>query len=213
MLKLDSSLYHVLHGILIATTLYVTYLSQPGSSLFSWHPFLMTLSMFLLMNEAVLLFSTNWSLLPKKYHRSQYMNGHIALEVLSLIGVLLGFYSIYLNKDNNGKVHFTSWHGTFGLVQVVAICSQVVIGSLAKYRILPVKSYPTAKLKTLHGVLGVSIILLAVVNLSTGWYTSWFINNSSMFMCVVLSIFCACINMFTSLRAIGNNSRIKNLFK
>ena len=237
MLKLDSSLYHVLHGILIATTLYVTYLSQPGSSLFSWHPFLMTLSvipkyfsthnfeiemnviffskikMFLLMNEAVLLFSTNWSLLPKKYHRSQYMNGHIALEVLSVIGVLLGFYSIYLNKDTNGKVHFTSWHGTFGLVQVVAICSQVVIGSLAKYRILPVKSYPTAKLKTLHGVLGVSIILLAVVNLSTGWYTSWFINNSSMFMCVVLSIFCACINMFTSLRAIGNNSRIKNLFK
>jgi len=211
--KQEFVLYHLLHGILITSTLYITYLSKPGSNLFSWHPFLMTLSMFLLMNEAVLLFSSSWSLLPKKYHRSHHMNSHIVLEVMSLIAVLLGFFSIYLNKNNHGKPHFTSWHGILGLVQIVMICGQVLVGTFAKYRILPIKPYPAAKLKTAHGMIGISIIILASFNLISGWYTAWFVNNSSNMMSFVLSLACVCIQGFISLRAISTNSRIKSLLK
>jgi len=213
MLKPDSSLYYLLHGMLIGTTVYTIYLSKPGSSLFSWHPFLMTLSMFLLMNEAVLLFSSKWSLLPKKYHRSQYMNIHIILEVMSLICFLLGFYSIYLNKDNLGKPHFTSWHGILGLIQLIAICAQVVIGTFAKYRILPVMLFPATKLKTVHVTLGITITMLVMCNLITGWYSNWFINNSSMFMFSILALMCISINGFISYRAMSTNSRVKNVLK
>ena len=169
--------------------------------------------MFLLMNEAVLLFSSKWSLLPKKYHRSQYMNIHVILEVMSLICFLLGFYSIYLNKDNLGKPHFTSWHGILGLIQLIAICAQVVIGTFAKYRILPIMFFPAAKLKTVHVTLGITITMLVMCNLITGWYSNWFINNSSVFMFSILAPMCISINGFISYRAMSTNSRVKNVLK
>jgi len=39
--------YFLVHGTIIVATIYLVYLSNPGSSLFSWHPFLMTLSVML----------------------------------------------------------------------------------------------------------------------------------------------------------------------
>ena len=166
------------------------------------------------MNEAILLFSSRWSLLPKKYHRSLYMNSHVVLEVIAFIGVLFGFFSIYINKENNGKPHFTSWHGFLGLVQIAAVCAQVLIGTFAKYpKIVPGKSFPAAKLKTFHGVLGVCVIILATANLVSGWYSTWFTTNSHMSMVFLFPFISVCFNGFISLRVFTTNSRIKNLLK
>lgn len=45
----------------------------------------------------------------------------------------LGFYVIYLNKENAGKSHLTSWHGLLGAITVGYACLQSTGGSLAKY--------------------------------------------------------------------------------
>ena len=37
-------LYRLVHLTIFSTTAYLTYLADPGSSLFSWHPFLMGLA-------------------------------------------------------------------------------------------------------------------------------------------------------------------------
>lgn len=41
---LEKIAFYVLHGCVFIVAIYVTFLSMPGSSLFSWHPFLMTLA-------------------------------------------------------------------------------------------------------------------------------------------------------------------------
>ena len=44
MLSRDGLTFGLLHGSIFVSTIYLSYISNPGSSLFSWHPFLMTLS-------------------------------------------------------------------------------------------------------------------------------------------------------------------------
>ena len=51
-----------------------------------------------------------------------------------------GFGAIYLNKEIAGKKHFTTWHGTFGLLTCVGVLLAGAGGLLAKYNHL-VKDY------------------------------------------------------------------------
>ena len=44
-----------------------------------------------------------------------------------------GFGSIYLNKEIAGKKHFTTWHGTFGLLTCLGVLLAGAGGVLAKY--------------------------------------------------------------------------------
>ena len=44
-----------------------------------------------------------------------------------------GFGSIYLNKEIAGKKHFTTWHGTFGLLTCLGVLLAAAGGVLAKY--------------------------------------------------------------------------------
>ena len=37
-----------------------------------------------------------------------------------------GFYAIYQNKDNNGKPHFLSWHGTMGGLATAGVVVQAL---------------------------------------------------------------------------------------
>ena len=51
-----------------------------------------------------------------------------------------GFGAIYLNKEIAGKKHFTTWHGTFGLLTVIGVLLAAAGGLVAKYSLL-VKNY------------------------------------------------------------------------
>ena len=51
-----------------------------------------------------------------------------------------GFGAIYLNKEIAGKKHFTTWHGTFGLLTVIGVLMAAAGGLVAKYSLL-VKNY------------------------------------------------------------------------
>ena len=55
------------------------------------------------------------------------------LNLFAMLAAAGGFGSIYLNKEIAGKKHFTTWHGTFGLITCIGVFLAAAGGILAKY--------------------------------------------------------------------------------
>jgi len=168
--------------------------------------------MLLLMNEAVVTFSPTWSLLPKAHHKKLYLNTHSYTQLLVFIGFVVAFIAIYLNKENNDKPHFTTWHGLLGLAQAAFLLGQMTLGILAKYyQILPFK-INVSRFKTMHDLSGVLVLWLAAFNMVTACFTNYFTSTSPWIMPYLLSIALFTIYAFVSLRVLNSNSRLKFLF-
>lgn len=54
-------------------------------------------------------------------------------ELNVVVSLCPGLVVIYLNKEQAGKQHFTSWHGLLGVITVGYACAQSTGGALAKY--------------------------------------------------------------------------------
>lgn len=168
--------------------------------------------MLFVMNEAILLFSPTWGLLPIKYQKKLYLDAHSYLETVAVAAYAFGFYAIYQNKEDNEKPHFKSWHGLFGLILSVLILMQMTIGTVAKYAsLLPVK-LNVARFKTLHSCLGVFVVLFTVINMVTSCFTNFFVSQSTVVTRYALSAAFVAIYGFVCVRVFLTNSRIKGLF-
>ncbi|CAG7728312.1 unnamed protein product [Allacma fusca] len=148
----------------------IIWLAQPGSSLFSYHPALMTLGLMVLVPEGILLMTDKR--VPLKYKITIHW-------ICSAVGVtlgFLGFLAIYINKENKGAGHFLTWHGTFGLITLVTLTMVPMGGIGAKYSVAISKIVPIKPkfIKQVHrtGGLVASIGIFATVILSL--YSSWF---------------------------------------
>nr|XP_046239614.1 transmembrane reductase CYB561D2 [Scatophagus argus]XP_046239615.1 transmembrane reductase CYB561D2 [Scatophagus argus] len=160
------------HSVCIVFTVFIAILSRPGSSLFSWHPFFMTLSFSFFMTEAILLFSPHGSLIRKFTHKTKG-RVHWILQCLCVSCALLGLAAISLNKHLNGKPHFTSWHGLLGLLTVCVVVLQSLAGLPLIYHSLA-KGWSLAKLKRYHAATGLVTYLLGTVSLLLGLSSAWF---------------------------------------
>ena len=166
-----------------------------------------------MMNEAVLMFSPYWSLIPKQFHKKFMMDLHVYTEVAAVVGFNLGFAAIYINKEERGKHHFTSWHGLLGLVQAIVIMCQVSLGSVAKYaKSLPVK-VNVGQVKTWHNLVGAILILFSIVNMVTACFTKFFVSQTHILLAYLFSAIFVAVYGFVSLRVFLTNSRLKALFK
>ena len=169
--------------------------------------------MLFLANEAVLMFSSYWSLLPKKLNKQLLIEIHSYVQVAAFVGFNLGFAAIWQNKEDNEKPHFKSWHGIFGLVQGILLLSQISSGALAKYgKVLPVK-LNIAKIKTLHDLLGAAVILFTILNMVTACFTNFFASQTNILVAYIFSTFFIILYGFVSLHVFKTNSRIAALFK
>ena len=169
--------------------------------------------MLLLAVEGVVMFSSQWSLLPRSYPRRLYLNTHVSIEILAFLGIILGFLSIYINKENNGKPHFKSWHGFFGLIQLILLCAQVLLGTFSRYpKLLPIK-INSGKSKTLHVLIGILILFLATTNLVSGFFTDWFVLQTNHLIVYLLSALIIGVNCLCSFNVFLTNSRITVLYK
>ncbi|CAL8379225.1 unnamed protein product [Boreogadus saida] len=146
------------HLVCTIFTILITVLSRPGSSLFSWHPFLMTLAFSFFMTEAILVFSPHGSPFRMFPHKSKGRL-HWVLQCLGLACAALGFVAIVYNKHLAGKAHFTSWHGLTGLVTVCVVGIQCLAAVSLIYPSL-VKGWSLAKLKRYHAAAGLLTYLL-----------------------------------------------------
>ncbi|XP_071388234.1 transmembrane reductase CYB561D2 [Centroberyx affinis] len=160
------------HFVCIVFTVLVAVLSRPGTSLFSWHPFLMTLAFFLFMTEAILLFSPHGSPIKRFPHKTKG-RVHWVLQCLCVCCAALGLAAITYNKHLNGKPHFTSWHGLVGLVTVCVVGVQSLAAVPLIYHSLA-KGWSLAKLKRYHAASGLVTYLLGSASLLLGLCSAWF---------------------------------------
>ncbi|XP_076012671.1 transmembrane reductase CYB561D2 [Genypterus blacodes] len=160
------------HCVCIGFTVFMAVMSWPGSSLFSWHPFFMTLAFSLLMTEAILIFSRHGSPIRKCLHKTK-VRLHWILQSLALCCALLGLAAIFYNKHLNGKAHFTSWHGLLGLITVCVVSVQSVAALPLIYHSLA-KGWSLAKLKRYHAASGLVTYLLGSISLCLGLCSTWF---------------------------------------
>ncbi|KAL6112089.1 cyb561d2 [Pungitius sinensis] len=160
------------HCACIAFTAIIALLSRPGTSWFSWHPFLMTLGFSFLMTEAILLFSPHGSPLKALPHKTK-ARAHWTLQCLCVSCAALGLAAIAYNKHLNGKAHFTSWHGLLGLLAVCAAALQSLAAAPLVWHSLA-KGWSLAKLKRYHAATGLVTYLLGSGSLLLGLRSAWF---------------------------------------
>ncbi|XP_037782172.1 cytochrome b561 domain-containing protein 2-like [Penaeus monodon] len=161
----------------IAFLAYMAVISRPGSSLFSFHPFLMTTAFTGLMTEALLIFSKS-GLAAGALHSTR-VTVHWILLLLTAVCHSLGFAAIYFNKELNEKPHFTSWHGTVGLVASVFLVLQLSVGVFAMYPKLLKMFMDARSVKANHAVVGTLTFSSGMVATLLGFWSTWFANNST----------------------------------
>ncbi|XP_072928647.1 transmembrane reductase CYB561D2 [Hemitrygon akajei] len=162
----------VAHLLCLGFTIGIGVVSRPGTSLFSWHPFLMALAFSFIMTQAILLFSPESSLILS-YSRKIKVRSHWVLQGLATVCAILGLTIISYNKYLNDKPHFTSWHGLIGLATVVYVCLQSTGGVTLLYPKL-MRKWSLAKLKLYHATSGLVGYLLGCTSLLLGMCSEWF---------------------------------------
>lgn len=132
------------------------------------------------MTEAILFFSTESSLVPK-VQRPTKVNYHVATMIASIACGIAGFSVIYVNKNLSGKDHFTSWHGTFGLIVICYMFVQALGGIITRYPKLMGGKIKPANLKLYHATSGLFLFSMVCATLFLALFSNWFVQNSSDF--------------------------------
>ncbi|KAI1890320.1 hypothetical protein AGOR_G00152520 [Albula goreensis] len=187
-----------IHVACMAFTVFIAVLARPGSSLFSWHPFLMTLAFSLFMTEALLLFSPAASPLRSLPHKTK-VRWHWVLQCLCAGSAGLGLASISYNKHLNGKPHFSTWHGLTGLVSVGVLALQSTGAVPLLYPALAKRlGLSLAKLKRYHAAAGLVSYLLGSASLLLGMASLWFtasVRGAAWYLAAVGPVLCALVIM------------------
>lgn len=157
-----------------AFVLFITYLARPGSSLFSWHPFLMTLAYTGFMTEAMYTFSKSG--LASGQPHSTKVTTHWALLAAVATVHGLGWAAIYFTKEANNKPHLTSWHGCLGCLASILLWVQLSGGIFAKYPKLIANVLPLRTLRSWHSLSGFFVytvgVIALILSLGSPWYKS-----------------------------------------
>lgn len=174
------------HLAAFAFTIYIGCVSQPGTTLFSWHPFLMSLAFSFFMTEAILVFSPDSSLL-RSFSRKVRVRTHWILQLLSSLCAILGLGFIYYNKIVHGKPHFSTWHGLVGLLTVLWALIQNVGGITLLYPKL-MQRWTLSTRKLYHATSGLLGYLLGCTSLFLGMCSLWFnasVTGASWYLCAL----------------------------
>eukprot|EP00043_Microstomoeca_roanoka_P001260 m.31826 g.31826 ORF g.31826 m.31826 type:complete len:229 (-) comp10722_c0_seq1:169-855(-) len=156
-------------------TVGITYIAQPGSSLFSWHPVCMALAFTVLMTYGISVFAPGNTLSYRdKVWRHFLCNAGAGLLTLS------GFLIIYTNKNLLGKQHFASRHGFVGLIVSMLVVAQAAGSSIFLFpdftnKLLGISNVKKAKM--LHRYGAFVTYVLSMYDLILGFYTNFWTRN------------------------------------
>lgn len=177
-------------GLVCGFLVYMAYLARPGSSLFSWHPFLMSVAFTGLMAEAVSMF-TKYSIASGRPHTTK-ITSHWVLLTAATIAHGLGYAAIYFTKESKNKPHLTSWHGILGLTTSIFLWTQVSVGVFSKYPKIVENFIPLRVLRSAHSLSGSLCFALAMVTICVSLWSSWFqsaVGFYTVFAVLVLHVF------------------------
>ena len=135
-----------------------------------------------LMSEAILLFSPWSSPIVHIGGHSLKVYWHWILQGCAVACSLTGVVIITANKIINGYKHYSSFHGTFGIILSSLIFIQTSGGILTRFPdILPFK-IRLAYLKKMHALFGFLIYFGGLTTLSLGLFSSWFVANADPYL-------------------------------
>ena len=165
----------VLHVFIWLFVAGIIYLAVPGSSLYSWHPTLMTIGVTGIMYEGMLLFDARHSPggVNEMFKRAFVVKIHWIMQGICFGCVAIGYIVIYVNKEINSDkpLHLWSWHGWTGLATSVLVASQCLGGIALMYRLIPLRP---ATMKAGHAMAGIVTGVVGCVATFLGLYTKWF---------------------------------------
>ena len=128
------------------------------------------------MTEAILLFSP-WSSPAHSTARSTKVQWHWLLQASALLCAYTGLAVITANKVLGSTPHYTTWHGTMGILLCAVLAIQASGGIVTMWpEILPFK-VRLVTLKRLHAVSGMCSYLGGLATLTLGLYSAWFVAN------------------------------------
>lgn len=163
----------VAHFATVLFTGFMIYSAVPGSSLFSWHPTLMSIAMMFLMFEAILLFNQQSSFFLS-WDRVIRGTIHGYVMFTGVVCAVGGFLAVYINKNRNDKPHFQTWHSWFGAATLAYISLQVIGGISLKYHNLfriPIK---LVDMKLYHATSGLVAFTLVSTTVYLALFSTWF---------------------------------------
>ncbi|CAG9766737.1 unnamed protein product [Ceutorhynchus assimilis] len=168
-----TSLAHI--SVLVFVYLVIRLSFRGDFVFFTWHPILMAVGWMLMMTEgfySINKYNTYWRLKTKGGFRVKI---HVTILAIGYILSIIGFVIVYLNKENNNKSHFTSWHAIFGLIGIVSTFPPVINGLLLWYKkeLSNYISYPRL-VKFVHVSSGTLAFSFGALALVLSVYTRWF---------------------------------------
>jgi cytochrome b-561 domain-containing protein 2 len=116
------------------------------------------------------------------------MRQHAIANTYCSLLALIGFIVIYVNKENNNKPHYVSWHGLLGSIVSTLMLVNVAATWLKSFGISlnGIKFYYLRR-DTLHVLGGYFILILVTVTLVLGLFSNWSRNAFGEFGCYSLS--------------------------
>ncbi|KAF8810723.1 hypothetical protein BYT27DRAFT_7231872 [Phlegmacium glaucopus] len=111
---------------LLVVTWVIVLMNDPAS--FGWfaiHPPLQTLAMFLFTFGILTLQPTA----RLKTKNAGLVRHQIVILVLGFPSILFGTLAMYYNKWLKNRDHFTTWHGTIGIICVAWLLLQIILGA------------------------------------------------------------------------------------
>ncbi|KAK2509384.1 hypothetical protein MC885_011391 [Smutsia gigantea] len=200
------------HLVTLGFTIFLTVLSRPGTSLFSWHPVFMALaasklglrptgpllcSQFCLcMAEAILLFSPEHS--PFFFcSRKARIRLHWAGQTLAILCAALGLGFIISSRTRSELPHLVSWHSWLGALTLLATGSQATCG-LCLLCPRAARVSRVARLKLYHLTCGLLVYLAATATVLLGMSSVWFraqVKGVAWYLCLMLPLYPALVVM------------------
>ena len=162
--------------------------------------------------EASVMFSPYWSLLPKKYYKKYYLDVHGYMQFAAFTLFLFGYTAIYIDKENRGKLHFTTNHGIYGLILAPLFFLPTCNGIVIKYiHLIPLEVL--IRLKAIHAFEGTLAIFFSILSMVTGFFSKWFIRETHFVVPYLLSVIFIIGNIFVTLRVLKSNKLIPKIFQ
>lgn len=101
-----------------------TFASGTSFKWFGWHPLFQSLSLALFTYGILTLQPTS----SPKTKAAGLTRHQLAMIILGFPIIFLGSLAIFYNKVASNRAHFTTWHGTFGLITFLFLMVQVALG-------------------------------------------------------------------------------------
>lgn len=169
-------------GVIAAET------STSGWYWFLWHPVLMTFACCIVLPETLRALSGH-SLFNT--FTSKILS-HYWLVVITELLAFTGFYVIYINKNEHGKPHFTSYHAWIGILMIMSMPLQSLIGRKIAFigDIVTKYVFPDSAKSTLRIVhktyLGKLLLLMMGVSMLLGSMSNWAKRREEVFQYALL---------------------------